>query len=153
MYSVFCSAAFGHLQAASQMHLSVPWLCRLCYPEPSLAVASRCCSLLALWAPQLGGVSCDQHSLRQLQCEDSAVKPPGPLERRLQSCAAWASLLWGVWVFPDQGSNPYLLHWQADSLGLCHQGSCFLSFWAKRTVPSAFYSLPGEWNFSIKSIL
>ena len=26
-------------------------------------------------------------------------------------------------VFPDQGSNPRLLHWQADSLPLSHQGS------------------------------
>ena len=26
-------------------------------------------------------------------------------------------------VFPDQGSNPCLLHWQADSLPLDHQGS------------------------------
>ena len=27
-------------------------------------------------------------------------------------------------IFPDQRSNPHLLHWQADSLLLCHQGSC-----------------------------
>ena len=26
-------------------------------------------------------------------------------------------------TFPDQGSNPCLLHWQADSQPLCHQGS------------------------------
>ena len=26
-------------------------------------------------------------------------------------------------IFPDQGSNPCLLHWQADSLPLSHQGS------------------------------
>ena len=26
-------------------------------------------------------------------------------------------------IFPDQGSNPCLLHWQADSLPLDHQGS------------------------------
>ena len=26
-------------------------------------------------------------------------------------------------IFPDQGSNPFLLHWQADSQPLCHQGS------------------------------
>ena len=32
-------------------------------------------------------------------------------------------------IFPDQGSNPCSLHWQADSQPLCHQGSpknCFL---------------------------
>ena len=26
-------------------------------------------------------------------------------------------------IFPDQGSNPYPLHWQADSQSLRHQGS------------------------------
>ena len=26
-------------------------------------------------------------------------------------------------ILPDQGSNPYPLHWQADSQPLCHQGS------------------------------
>ena len=26
-------------------------------------------------------------------------------------------------IFPDQGSNPCALHWQADSQPLCHQGS------------------------------
>ena len=26
-------------------------------------------------------------------------------------------------IFPDQGSNPFPLHWQADSQPLCHQGS------------------------------
>ena len=29
-------------------------------------------------------------------------------------------------VFPDQGSNPRLLHWQADSLPLSHQGNHLL---------------------------
>ena len=30
-------------------------------------------------------------------------------------------------IFPDQGSNPHLLHWQADSLPLSHQGSPVLT--------------------------
>ena len=33
------------------------------------------------------------------------------------SCAAACG------IFPDQGSNPCPLHWQADSQPLCHQGS------------------------------
>ena len=52
--------------------------------------------------------------------------------------------LWGTWalaamssglscssahgIFPDQGSNPCLLHWQMDYLPLSHQGSPVLSF-------------------------
>ena len=31
-------------------------------------------------------------------------------------------------IFPDQGSNPCPLHWQADSQPLCHQGSRVLHF-------------------------
>ena len=31
-------------------------------------------------------------------------------------------------IFPDQGLNPCLLHWQADSLPLSHQGSPWLLF-------------------------
>ena len=31
-------------------------------------------------------------------------------------------------IFPDQGSNPCLLHWQADSLPLSHRGSPWRHF-------------------------
>ena len=31
-------------------------------------------------------------------------------------------------IFPDQGSNPCPLHWQADSQPLCHQGSPKMHF-------------------------
>ena len=31
-------------------------------------------------------------------------------------------------IFPDQGSNPCPLHWQADSQPLCHQGSPYQIF-------------------------
>ena len=38
------------------------------------------------------------------------------LECRLSSCGAWASLLFvALHSFPDKGSNPCPLHWQADS--------------------------------------
>ena len=32
-------------------------------------------------------------------------------------------------IFPDQGSNPCPLHWQADSQPLRHQGSPYDSYW------------------------
>ena len=44
--------------------------------------------------------------------------------RRLSSCGSRAQLLCGI--FPDQGSNPCPLHWQADSQPLRHQGSPYL---------------------------
>ena len=40
------------------------------------------------------------------------------LEHRLSSCCSKA-----CGIVPDQGSNPRLLHWQADSLPLSHQRS------------------------------
>ena len=46
------------------------------------------------------------------------------------SCSA----AWGV--FPDQGLNPRLLHWQADSFPVSHQGSrstFFCLFWNGNT--------------------
>ena len=35
-------------------------------------------------------------------------------------------------IFPDQGSNPRLLHWQGDSHPLCHQGSPQQDFLRRR---------------------
>ena len=32
-------------------------------------------------------------------------------------------------IFPDQGSNPCPLHWQADSQPLCHQGRPVIFWW------------------------
>ena len=47
--------------------------------------------------------------------------------RRLSSCsvvvAHGPSRSAACGIFPDQGSNPCPLHWQADSQPLCHQGS------------------------------
>ena len=47
------------------------------------------------------------------------------LERRLSSCGALPGLSCNAacGMFPDQGSNPCLLHWQVDSQPLRHQGS------------------------------
>ena len=46
-------------------------------------------------------------------------------------------------IFPDQGSNPYPLHWQADSQPLRHQGSPKLQFllWTKWSIPAAFWPM------------
>ena len=37
-------------------------------------------------------------------------------------------------IFPDQGSNPCPLHWQADSQPLCHQGSPDMHFKSPREI-------------------
>ena len=50
------------------------------------------------------------------RCAGSVVVAHGP------SCSAACG------IFPDQGSNPCPLHWQADSQPLRHQGSPFFFF-------------------------
>ena len=50
------------------------------------------------------------------RCEGSVVVAYGP------SCSAARG------IFPDQGSNPCPLHWQADSQPLRHQGSPVVTF-------------------------
>ena len=50
------------------------------------------------------------------RCTGSVIVAHGP------SCSA------AFGIFPDQGSNPCPLHWQADSQPLCHQGSPLLWF-------------------------
>ena len=42
--------------------------------------------------------------------------------------AHWSSCSAACGIFPDQGSNPCPLHWQADSQPLRHQGSPLVNF-------------------------
>ena len=53
------------------------------------------------------------------RCAGSAIVAHGP------NCSAACG------IFPDQGSNPCPLHWQADSQPLRHQGSPRAGFWTK----------------------
>ena len=45
------------------------------------------------------------------------------LRHSLNSCGPQLGCSAACGTFPDQGSNPCLLHWQADSLPLSHPGS------------------------------
>ena len=47
-------------------------------------------------------------------------------------------------IFPDQGSNSGLQHWQVDSLALSHQGSLFC-FLAKDVILARWS--PGAWQY------
>ena len=48
--------------------------------------------------------------------------------RRLSSCGSRAQCSTACGIFPDQGSNPCPLHWQADSQPLRHWGSPSILF-------------------------
>ena len=59
------------------------------------------------------------------------------------------SLLHGI--FLTQGSKPYLLPWQADSLPLSHQGSlCYLLGLVKSASATLSFSRPLENNWDLK---
>ena len=70
--------------------------------------SSRCAGLSLSW-PLLLWSTGSRHA-------GSAIVAHGP------SCSAACG------IFPDQGSNPCPLHWQADSQPLHHQGSPILLF-------------------------
>ena len=65
--------------------------------------SSRCAGLSLSWPLLLRSTGS--------WCAGSAIVAHGP--SRSAACG----------IFPDQGSNPCPLHWQADSQPLCHQGS------------------------------
>ena len=62
------------------------------------------------------------------RCTGSAIVAHGP--SRSAACG----------TFPDQGSNPCSLHWQADSQPLRHQGSPQGFFLRKKCLPLIFRS-------------
>ena len=73
--------------------------------------------------------SCDEQGLLSSctawasQCRGFSPCGPRALEYRLSSWAHGLSWPRSMWIFPDQGSNPCPLHWQADSSPLGQQGS------------------------------
>ena len=73
-------------------------------------------------------------AVRELPAVVARLVAERGLHTSFSSCSAWAQQR-GSWapehglscsrvreIFPDQGSNPHLLHWQVDSLPLSHQG-------------------------------
>ena len=87
------------------------WLCWVPVSVPGFSLvavsgghsSSRCAGLSLSWPLLLRSTGSRRAG--------SVVVAHGP------SCSAACG------IFPDQGSNPCPLHWQADSQPLCHQGS------------------------------
>ena len=67
--------------------------------------------------------------LSSSRCAGLSLSRPLPLRSTGSRCAGSVIVAYGpscsapCGVFPDQGSNPCPLHWQADSQPLRHQGS------------------------------
>ena len=69
---------------------------------------------------------------QQLRHEGSVVVAPGLWSTGSIAVAHRLNYSAACGIFPDQGSNPCLLHWQADSLPLSHQGSPNIIFKSKK---------------------
>ena len=80
---------------------------RLPIAATSLAVALRLQDMQDPVAAACGLRSCDSRAL----------------EHRLSSVVHGLSCSTACVILPDQGLDPFLLHWQVDSLPLSHQGS------------------------------
>ena len=83
--------------------------------------SSRCAGLSLSW-PLLLRSTGSRHA-------GSAIVAHGP--SRSAACG----------IFPDRGTNPCPLHWQADSQPLCHQGS---PEEVLRTIPNVTLMLPSN---------
>ena len=80
-----------------------------CYPRWCAQAFSSCVVQASCYA----GFSC---------CAARALGYMGPVIVALWFCCSTA-----CGIFPDQGSKPCPLHWQAGSYPLCHQGSPIFS--------------------------
>ena len=71
------------------------------------------------------------------RCAGLSLLRPLVAEHRLSNCGSRPSRSAACGIFPDQGSNPCPLHWQADSQPLCHQGSPQGSLWYHESYSSS----------------
>ena len=87
------------------------------------------CELLNVVASPVAEHGLQAHGLQQLQHPGSIVEACGLQSAGSVVVAHGLSCSTARGIFPDQGSNPRPLHWQADSQPLRHQGSLINRFW------------------------
>ena len=132
--SVFCFAVPAVSEGSEQRALSHP-SAHLQECPPSCRCATSGQPLLGL--PSIGFASPEKQGsksslFRKLVvqscltlCNPMGCGPPGSsVHGSLQArILEWVAISSSRGIFPTQGSNPRLLHWQADSLLLSHLGS------------------------------
>ena len=87
-----------------------------------------CCCARGLVAASTGYSLAVERGLQGARASGAAAVSSAVVALRLQSTglgvvAHGLSCSAACGIFPDQGSNLFLLHWEADSLPLSHQGS------------------------------
>ena len=137
--------------------------------DPSLVVGSRGCSLVAVQFSHYGGFSCCGAQAPEHMRFHSVCRTQ---EHRLNSVGHGLSCAEVCGIFPDQGLNPYLPHWQADFLPQSPQGcltleyffyyftfyslSCLvyiLSFWKFYYIDYIIYFLTLEFSYIFQPFL
>ena len=87
------------------------------------------CSFLCEGFLQLQRVGATLHrGARASHCRGLSIAEHRLQTCKLSSCGSGLSCPAACGIFPDQGSNPCPLHWQADSQLLRHQGSPIIWF-------------------------
>ena len=101
-------------------NLLIFWLCWVLGAQAFSSCSKQ--GLIWLWVAgfSLCGFSCC--GAQALGCLGFGICATWALEHKLNRCGTQASLFLAWGIFLDQGSNPCLLRWQADSLPLSHQG-------------------------------
>ena len=56
-------------------------------------------------------------------------------------------------IFPDQGMNPCLLHWQIDSLPMSHQGRPILNLKSGNSYKISIWQSVHKLPFSLRNVL
>ena len=97
------------------------WSFSSCGEQELLFVAV--CGFLITVASLIVEHGLQARGLQQLQHVGSVVVAHGLQSTGSVVVAHGLSCYVACGIFPDQGSNPCPLHWQADSQSLCHQGS------------------------------
>ena len=112
----------------------------------SLVAASRVCSLVAAYRlPIVVAVLVVEHGFQVRgfsSCHTgSVVAVPGLQSTGSIVVVHWLSCSVACGFFPDQGSNPCILHWKADSLLLSHQGNPLRFFFMSFVIQNYIVSL------------
>ena len=89
-----------------------------------MGAALLLCTVLSVrWLLLLQSVGSGVNGLQWLQYTGSVVAASGLWSASTKVAARSFSCYAACGIFPDQGLNPRLLHWQVNSLPLSHQGS------------------------------
>ena len=76
----------------------------------------RCCDSV------IRGLQCSVAQSCPTLCDPMDRSPPGSSVHAISKAKIleWVAIFLVQGIFQTQGSNPRLLHWQADTLPLCH---------------------------------